>query len=47
MEIWRIVLALWLLVSGVIWVIGPTFPLAFTIVGVLAIAAALFLVIKK
>jgi hypothetical protein len=47
MQIWRVVLALWLIISGVIWLIGPTFPLAFTLTGILAIAAAIFLLINK
>jgi hypothetical protein len=44
-QLWRIVLAVWLIVSGVIWMIGPTFPSAFAIEGLLAILAAVFLIL--
>jgi hypothetical protein len=45
-QAWRIVLAVWLIVSGIIWMIGPTFPSAFAIEGLLAILAAVFLCIS-
>ena len=44
MQIWRVTLALWLIVSGIVWFIGPTFALAFPIMGILAIVAAVFLI---
>jgi hypothetical protein len=46
MALWRIMLAIWLIVSGIIWMTGPTFPGAFAIEGFLAILAAIFLIIK-
>jgi hypothetical protein len=45
-QAWRIVLAVWLIVSGIIWMLGPTFPSAFAIEGLLAILAAVFLCIS-
>ena len=46
MSISRIMLAIWLLVSGIIWMTGPTFPGAFAIEGILALLAAVFLVVN-
>jgi hypothetical protein len=45
-QFWRIFLAIWLIVSGIIWMIGPTFPSAFAIEGLLAILAAVFLILS-
>ncbi len=46
MSIARILLAIWLIVSGIIWMTGPTFPGAFAIEGILAILAGIFIAIK-
>jgi len=46
MQLWRIFLAVWLIVSGIIWMTGPTFPSAFAIEGLLGILAAVFLVLS-
>jgi hypothetical protein len=46
MQIWRVMLAIWLIVSGVIWMIGPTFPGAFAIEGLLGILTAVFLILN-
>ena len=45
MQVWRILLAIWLIVRGIIWMVGPTFPYAFAIVGLLAIVTAVFLLV--
>jgi hypothetical protein len=45
-QLWRISLAVWLIVSGIIWIIGPTFPSAFSIEGLLAILTAVFLLLS-
>jgi hypothetical protein len=46
MHLWRIMLAIWLIVSGIIWMVGPTFPYAFAIEGLLAIVTAVFLFVE-
>ena len=43
---WRIMLAVWLIVSGIIWMFGPTFPYAFAIEGIVAIVAAIFIFVS-
>jgi LPXTG-motif cell wall-anchored protein len=45
-QAWRIFLAIWLIVSGIVWMTGPTFPSAFAIMGLLAILAAVFLLLS-
>ena len=45
MALWRIMLAIWLIVSGIIWISGPVFPGAFAIEGIVGILAAIFLII--
>ena len=32
MQVWRMMLAIYLIVSGIIWVAGPTFPYAYPII---------------
>ncbi len=46
MPLWRVMLAIWLIVSGIIWMIGPTFPYAFPIEGLVAIVAAVFVLVE-
>jgi drug/metabolite transporter (DMT)-like permease len=45
-QAWRILLAIWLIVSGIVWIFGPTFRSAFAIEGLLAILAAVFLLLS-
>ena len=47
MQMWRVALAIWLIVSGIVWFIGPSFAFAFPIMGILGIVAAVFLIIGK
>ena len=46
MQLWRVMLAIWLIVSGIIWMVGPTFPYAFPIEGLLAIVTAVFILVE-
>jgi hypothetical protein len=46
MQLWRVMLAIWLSVIGVIWMVGPTFPEAFAIEGLLGALAAVFLILN-
>ena len=46
MQAWRFLLATWLLVSGILWITGPSFSSALAIEGLLAIVTAVFLLIS-
>ncbi len=47
MAIWRLLLAIWLIVSAVIWFVGPTFAYAFVLIGVVAVVAGISILLAS
>ena len=45
-QVWRLLLAIWLIVGGIIRIAGPAFPSAHAIEGLLAIVTAVFLLLS-